>query len=85
MYYYLAWLTLVALSVAVSLAAFLWALRNGQFMDQDRARYLPLRAGLNAWSFARPRKRLFEVYVLLLAGMMSVSALVIALFLGRGR
>ncbi|MEW6443106.1 MAG: cbb3-type cytochrome oxidase assembly protein CcoS [bacterium] len=40
--YVLSWSILVVLSIGVSLAAFFWALRNGQFSEQDRARYLPL-------------------------------------------
>ena len=29
--------------LAVSLVVFIWALNNGQFKDQQRARYLPLK------------------------------------------
>jgi cbb3-type cytochrome oxidase maturation protein len=42
MIYYAGWLCLVVISLSVSLAAFIWALRSGQFSDQERARYLPL-------------------------------------------
>ena len=42
MIYYVGWLYLVVVSLLVSLAAFIWGLRSGQFSDQDRARYLPL-------------------------------------------
>jgi cbb3-type cytochrome oxidase maturation protein len=82
---YSAWLVLVALSLGVSLAAFIWGLRNGQFTDQDRARYLPLREGIAAGTLTRPKRRLLEVHVLLFAGALSIAALIIALFLGRGR
>jgi cbb3-type cytochrome oxidase maturation protein len=40
--YIVGWLTLVIISLAISLIAFLWALESGQFSDQDRTRYLPL-------------------------------------------
>jgi cbb3-type cytochrome oxidase maturation protein len=40
--YYAGWLFLVAISLGVSIVAFLWGLRSGQFSDQDRARFLPL-------------------------------------------
>jgi cbb3-type cytochrome oxidase maturation protein len=33
----------ILIGLAISLTAFIWALRNGQFGEQDRARYLPLR------------------------------------------
>jgi cbb3-type cytochrome oxidase maturation protein len=39
---YSIWLFLVLMSVSVSLAAFIWGLRTGQFSNQERARYLPL-------------------------------------------
>ncbi|MGA2400643.1 MAG: cbb3-type cytochrome oxidase assembly protein CcoS [Syntrophobacteraceae bacterium] len=42
MIYYAGWLFLVVISLGASLAAFIWALRAGQFSDQERARYLPL-------------------------------------------
>ncbi len=43
MLYYVPWILLIAASLAASLIGFLWALRNGQFSEQQRARYLPLR------------------------------------------
>jgi len=42
MIYYAGWLFLVGISLVTSIVAFIWALRAGQFSDQDRARYLPL-------------------------------------------
>ncbi len=42
MIYYAGWLYLVVISLAVSVAAVIWGLRNGQFSDQERARFLPL-------------------------------------------
>ena len=42
MVYYLGWIVLVGVSLALSLASFAWALRSGQFADQGRARYLAL-------------------------------------------
>ena len=42
MMYSSGWLTLVFISLAASLVAFIWGLVNGQFTDQARARYLPL-------------------------------------------
>ena len=40
--FYLGWIVLTATGVLGSIAAFLWAIRTGQFADQGRARYLPL-------------------------------------------
>jgi cbb3-type cytochrome oxidase maturation protein len=39
---YLSWIFLVACTIWVCLLAFVWALQDGQFSDQNRARYLPL-------------------------------------------
>ena len=43
MFYYLPWLILIVISVSTALGAFIWALGSGQFSDQERARFLPLR------------------------------------------
>jgi cbb3-type cytochrome oxidase maturation protein len=59
------WITLVTLSLGISLLAFLWALRNGQFSDQARARYLPLAEDHPLSSPKNPGKITVEVYVLL--------------------
>jgi cbb3-type cytochrome oxidase maturation protein len=40
--YYSGWIMLVGMSLWVSLIAFVWALRSGQFNDSGRACYLPL-------------------------------------------
>jgi hypothetical protein len=41
--YYLFWVLLMCASLWASLGGFLWAHRHGQFRQQERARYLPLR------------------------------------------
>ncbi len=69
MFYYLPWVLLIVASVWVSLAGFLWAFKSGQFSDQDRARYLPLRGEVLSAPVKDPAKISKEVYVLLaLAG-----------------
>ncbi len=35
-------MTYIGIGFAISLVVFLWALKKGQFKDQDRARFLPL-------------------------------------------
>ncbi len=40
--YVFTWICLVGCAVFISLLAFLWALQDGQFTDQNRARFLPL-------------------------------------------
>jgi cbb3-type cytochrome oxidase maturation protein len=43
MLYYFPWLILIVISLSTALGAFIWALGSGQFSDQERARFLPLR------------------------------------------
>ena len=65
MFYYLPWVLLIAASLWASLAGFLWAFKSGQFSDQDRARYLPLRGEVLPSPVKDPAKFSREVYVLL--------------------
>lgn len=39
---YLSWILLVACTIWICLLGFIWAVQDGQFSDQNRARYLPL-------------------------------------------
>lgn len=43
LFMWLGFLVLMLLGIA---GFFLWGVRHGQFADQDRARYLPLKAGI---------------------------------------
>ncbi len=62
---YICWISLVAISLSLSLVAFIWALRSGQFSDQGRARYLPLADGLGVQPLKQPAKLGLEAYTLL--------------------
>ena len=44
--YYPYFLAYMVSGFVISLVVLLWALRNGQFKDQQRARFLPLEEGL---------------------------------------
>lgn len=65
MIYSFGWLALVIISLAVSLIAFIWGLGNGQFSEQGRARYLPLRDQLLPVPVKNPTKPPRGIYVLL--------------------
>ncbi len=71
--YFSAWMILIAFSLWVSLAAFLWGLQSGQFSDQDRARYLPLRDVLPQPLVKDPARLTLEVYVLMFIGLLMVG------------
>jgi len=83
--YYLPWTILVVISLWVSLVGFIWALKSGQFSDQNRARYLPLRDETHFTRVKNPAKLSVEVYVLLtLLGIgCSILLLVLVWTLGR--
>ena len=62
---FFSWIALVTLSLGISLLAFLWAMRTGQFSDQGRARYLPLADPPRSPVPKNPARIPAEVYVLL--------------------
>ncbi len=87
MSYYVPWILLLAAGLGASLAGFFWALAHGQFSDQERARYLPLRGeGDRCFEVAPARKR--SVYGLLalflVSGLTLVGAFVRVLFAVMG-
>jgi cbb3-type cytochrome oxidase maturation protein len=79
--YFPAWMILIAFSLWASLAAFLWGLQSGQFSDQDRARYLPLRDVLPQPAVKDPGRLTLEVYVLMVIGILMVLGLAGSLLL----
>ena len=79
--FFSAWMILIAFSLWVSLMAFLWGLQSGQFSDQDRARYLPLRDIQPQPVVKDPAGLTMEVYVLMFIGLLMVSGLAGSLFL----
>ena len=73
--YYLPWVLLVLASLWVSLAAFFWGLKSGQFSDQTRARYLPLRDEYLGPGLKSPTKSSPEIY--LLFGILALGCLIL--------
>jgi len=64
--FFLSWILLLAAGLLASMGVFFWALRSGQFSDQERARYLPLSDGLPLSRVENPARLSREVYALLL-------------------
>ncbi len=83
MIYYAGWLCLVIMSLFVSIVAFIWGLRSGQFSDQDRARYLPLGPDLLSEPVlvASRRKQRMHLAALLVIIVTALVAFGTALFL----
>jgi cbb3-type cytochrome oxidase maturation protein len=82
MYFY-GWIILVSISLWVSLLAFVWALRTGQFADQGRARYLPLASEYLPTPPSDGNKRTIESYALLAVAAIGLvgflSAIIVSL------
>ncbi len=82
--YYLAWIGLLVSGLCLSLGGFLWALRKGQFREQERARYLPLRGELDLSRSSHQggaRREACVALGILLAGMSGVAAVVVTMIL----
>ena len=79
--YYSSWLSLITISLGVSLIAFVWALRNGQFSDQGRARYIPLSSEPSLPALSEPAKRPWELYALMLIGLIGLAVISAAIAL----
>ncbi len=77
MAYLFPWIFLILGSLIAGIGLFIWAFHNGQFSDQGRARYLPLR-GMDLATAHRgqilPVKTPYELIVLL------ASAITVLLF-----
>ena len=88
MSYYVPWICLLAAGLGVSFAGFFWGLANGQFSDQDRARYLPLRGEADRCSEAAPvaGNGVYGILaVFLISGLTLAGAVVGILIIGIGR
>jgi cbb3-type cytochrome oxidase maturation protein len=85
--YFPYFITYILAGFAISLIAFLWALKNGQFQEQQRARFLPLEAEMPLSPDRVSRWKRLEIYALFfLAGvglLTSAAVLVVALVSGR--
>ena len=62
--YYPYFIAYMAAGFVISLVVFFWALHNGQFRDQQRARFIPLEGDLNSKPVKASRFFRVETYVL---------------------
>jgi len=63
--YYPYFLAYMLSGFVISLLVLVWALRNGQFKDQKRARFLPLEEGLEAEPVKISKVGRIEAYALI--------------------
>ncbi len=85
--FYIGWISLTASGILVGILVFLWALKTGQFSDQGRARYLPLRDDFPMTRVENPSRPTGEVYALLFViaiGLTAMAATVILTLRGLG-
>ncbi len=69
--YFIAYITI---GLSISMLLFFWALKNGQFKDQQRARFLPLRGEPQQAPVNVSRIRRWEIYGLFILVLVGLSA-----------
>ena len=78
--YFPYFITYMAVGFIISLVVFFWALKNGQFKDQQRARFLPLEDERKASVEKASTIKRYEIYTLMflaLAGLAASGAVLI--------
>ena len=78
----------IAIGFAITLVVLFWAIRNGQFQDQQRARFLPLEKEHETGGIKASRWKRYEIYLLFFlacAGLISSGAVLIAAMISGGR
>ena len=88
MAYLFPWIFLILGSLVAGIGLFVWAYHSGQFADQGRARYLPLRGvdlGVVNTGQVQPTKKPYELIALLAAAVaILLFTLVLVLVNGKG-
>ena len=85
--YYPYFITYITVGFAIAFAVFLWALKSGQFTDQQRARFLPLEDEPALQNRPVSRFNRYEAYVLLFlvfCGLLTSGAVLVFSFLNSG-
>ena len=72
--YYPYFLTYMALGLGITLIVFAWALKNGQFKDQQRARFLPLHEAPDAPAAGPARFVRLQIAVLFAMAALGLAA-----------
>jgi cbb3-type cytochrome oxidase maturation protein len=78
--YFPYFITYMALGFVISLVVFFWALKNGQFKEQQRARFLPLEDERKASVEKVSNIKRYEIYALIflaLAGLAASAAVLV--------
>jgi len=72
--YFPYFITYMAVGFVISLVVFFWAIKNGQFKDQKRARFLPLEDELEPSVAKVSTFKRYEIYTLLFLALAGLAA-----------
>lgn len=72
--YFPYFITYMVVGFVISLTVFLWALKNGQFKDQKRARFLPLEDEREPSVRKVSNIRRYEIYALMFLAFAGLAA-----------
>jgi cbb3-type cytochrome oxidase maturation protein len=72
--YFPYFITYMVLGFAISLVVFFWAIKNGQFKDQQRARFLPLEDERKASVEKVSNIKRYEIYTLMFLALAGLAA-----------
>jgi cbb3-type cytochrome oxidase maturation protein len=78
--YFPYFITYMVVGFVISLVVFFWALKNGQFKEQQRARFLPLEDERKSTVEKVSNIKRYEIYVLMflaLAGLAASAAVLV--------
>ena len=77
--YFPYFITYIAIGLTISIVVFVWALKNGQFKDQQRARFLPLEEepAEEAKASRISRYEIYALFFLACAGLATSAAVLI--------
>ena len=81
--YYFFFIVIIFSGLFFGIVVFLWALKSGQFKEQQRARYLPLEDEPEAPGEVVSRSGKLQAYVLfcmLIFGLLAIAAVVVYAF-----
>ena len=78
--YFPYFISYIAVGITITLVVLFWAVRNGQFQDQQRARYLPLEADGGTGGGGAPKWKRLEItgcFFLAAVGLLSSAAVLV--------
>lgn len=86
--YFPYFISYIALGFLITIPVFLWALKSGQFKDQQRARFLPLEDDGEAPAVRISRVNRYEIGALIflvVSGLITSAGVVVFALISAGR